>query len=108
MTFWPFRSISRDREHLLALRIKDLEQQVLNERVYASYFRDRYERVADLILVRQVNPNAVAAVHVDTPKAEAQASVGVRVARVAGIVGNGTGITFERVPHASAAEIPSR
>lgn len=105
---WPWRSIARDREHLLALRIKDLEQQLIAERAYTSYFRDRYERVADLILVRQVNPNAVAAVHVDPPKADQQASVAVRIGRVAGIVGRDRGITLETVPHASAADIPDR
>lgn len=105
---WPWRSIAREREHLLALRIKDLEQQIITERAYASYFRDRYERIADLLLVRQVNPNAVAAVHVEPPKAADVATLGARVGKVAGVMGNGRGITFHPVPHASAADIPDR
>lgn len=107
MLTWPFRSIARQREHLLGLRIKDLEAQLVTERGYAAYFRDRYERLADLMLVRQVAPNAVAQVHVDKPAPSSQETLGPKIARVANLVGNARGIKVDVVkPHASAAELP--
>jgi hypothetical protein len=106
---WPFRSIAREREELLKLRIRDLELKVADASDSAKYFRDRYERLADLMLVRQASPNAVAQVHVEPPPPSATETIGTKVSRVAGLVGSGRGIKFETVkPHASAADLPTR
>lgn len=104
---WPFRSIARDREHLLGLRIKDLERQVADEQTRTKYFRERYEKLADLVLVRQAIPTAVAPVHVEAPPASSRENLGTKVSRIANVVGSGRGIKFETVkPHASAADLP--
>lgn len=101
---WPWRTVAREREKMLAQRFADVLRQVTDERERSKYWRERYERLADLMLVRQVNPNAVAAVHVES-RADSVVSLGARVGKVAGVLGSARGIPFETIHHASAAEV---
>jgi hypothetical protein len=75
---------------VLRQRVADLEERLREEREQTKYFRDRYDRLADLTLVRQVNPNAVAPVHNDPPSQGR--SLGAQLGKVAALVGNMTGI----------------
>lgn len=100
---WPWHASARER--YLEDRLKDLKHAEHVALARESYWRDRYERLADLMLVRQVNPNAVAPVHVDPPSNDI-ASLGARVGRVAGVLGSTRGIPFETLHHAKAAENP--
>lgn len=90
---WPW-AINKQREHLLSLRIADLEKAIAHEKEQTAYFRSRYDRLADLMLVRQVHPSAVAPVHVEAKPADGS-SLGSLVARAGAMAGNAAGIPFK-------------
>lgn len=105
MTWWPFRSVRvqvLEREQLLLqARIRDLEAQLARERDETIYFRTRYERVADLVLMRQ--GDVPGPVHVDAPPP--QASLASKVARISTSIGSLAGIK-PGPSNASIAELP--
>lgn len=102
---WPWHASTR--EDYLNLRVTYLERDLATAHERERYWRERYERLADLALVRQVNPNAVAAVHVE-PKTDAVATIGARIGKIAGVMGAARGIPFETLHHAQAADTQDR
>lgn len=106
---WPFRSVrvrllERD-VTLLQARIHDLEAQVTKAREDEQYFRTRYERLADAVLVVQ----GVSATPVHVQSAKPVEGLGSRVMRAAALAGNPRGVDFSKGSrsHASAADLPS-
>lgn len=91
---WPFRrSIVRQREQLLELRLADLQAQLTEQREQTAYFRTRYEKIADELLFTK---GAIAApVHVE-PRGGAKENLTSRVMRVANLAGSATGVDFNR------------
>lgn len=104
---WPFRSVETrllEREQqLLQARIKDLEAQLGREVALTAYFRDRYERIADMTLFRAGETQTP--IHVEPAKSKREA-VGMSVMRAAAAVGHNVGAF--KSPNGTAADLPGR
>lgn len=105
---WPFtaRAVLKREQELLQARIRDLEAQLLAERAQTAYFRDRYERVADMVLFRAGETQTP--IHVDPVKASGKTPIGVQVLRAAAAAGNDVGAFSHKQPNGSAADLPAR
>jgi len=102
---WPFRrSVARQREQLLELRLKDLEQQLAHEREQTTYFRTRYERIADELLFSR--GQIAAPVHVES-KTSTKEPVTNRLLRIANITGSARGVDFQRAPDRGPEPLPT-
>lgn len=105
---WPFRTIRErllERDVvLLKARLGDLEAQ--NVRAWESerYFRERYEKLADMVLFRQ--GDIASPIHVE-PVPNKTEPVGAKVMRMGNLVGNATGVDFSKRKHAAASDLPS-
>lgn len=97
---WPFESV-----RLLQARLRDLEAQLVKARDDEQYFRSRYERLADAVLLAQ--GVSAAPVHVAAPTPAEP--LGSRIMRIGALAGSHTGVDFspgKKAPHASAADLP--
>ena len=104
---WPFRSVAarlleRDVQ-LLQARIRDLETQLGREVALTAYFRDRYERIADMTLFRAGETQTP--IHVE-PAKHTKDPVGLTVMRAAAAVGQNVGAF--KAPNGTAADLPGR
>lgn len=106
---WPFRTLRErllERDvALLKARLGDLEAQNVKAWESERYFRERYERLADMVLFRQ--GDIASPIHVE-PAKQTTETVNSKVTRIANLVGNATGVDFtkRKSPYA-ASDLPS-